>query len=80
MSCGDEGLIFANFVDFDTLWGHRNDAEGYARGLEELDSKLEPILEKLAPSDLHNYRGSRLRSNNREYRSFPGVCAFVGDQ
>ncbi|NLY51429.1 MAG: phosphopentomutase [Firmicutes bacterium] len=48
----DEGLIFANFVDFDTLWGHRNDAEGYARGLEELDSKLEPILEKLAPSDL----------------------------
>ena len=48
----DEGLIFANFVDFDTLWGHRNDAEGYARGLEQLDLKLEPILKKLTPNDL----------------------------
>ncbi|NLA58932.1 MAG: phosphopentomutase [Firmicutes bacterium] len=48
----DAGLIFANFVDFDTLWGHRNDVQGYARGLEVLDSKLGPILEKLAPSDV----------------------------
>ena len=47
-----EGLIFANFVDFDTLWGHRNDVQGYARGLESLDSKLQAILDKLTPSDL----------------------------
>ena len=51
MSCR-RGLIFANFVDFDTLWGHRNDVQGYAKGLEELDAKLGPILEKLAPGDV----------------------------
>lgn len=47
-----DGLIFVNLVDFDMLFGHRNDVEGYARALEEFDAQLEGFLEKLAPSDL----------------------------
>jgi phosphopentomutase len=47
-----EGLIFTNLVDFDMLYGHRNDAPGYARALEELDAALPAILDRLGPSDL----------------------------
>ena len=36
----DAGLIFVNLVDFDQLYGHRNDVEGYARALEEFDAWL----------------------------------------
>jgi len=46
------GLIFANLVDFDMLWGHRRDPLGYARGLEEFDAWLATFLPKLAPDDL----------------------------
>lgn len=48
----EPGLIFANFVDFDMLWGHRNDSQGYASGLEALDSQLPMIIQKMAPKDL----------------------------
>lgn len=46
------GLIFANLVDFDMLYGHRKDVEGFARSLEEFDSMLGPFLDLLRPSDL----------------------------
>lgn len=46
------GLIFANCVDFDTLWGHRNDVQGYAQGLEEFDQNLPRIMEQLAEDDI----------------------------
>lgn len=46
------GLIFANLVDFDMLYGHRKDVEGFARSLEEFDRLLEPMLESLRTSDL----------------------------
>ena len=46
------GLIFANLVDFDTVYGHRNDPEGYARNLERFDARLEQLLPKLGPADL----------------------------
>ena len=46
------GLIFANFVDFDTLYGHRNDVAGYAENLERFDVRLRELLPRLAPSDL----------------------------
>jgi phosphopentomutase len=46
------GLIFANLVDFDMLYGHRKDVEGFARSLEEFDALLEPFLKSLRPSDL----------------------------
>jgi phosphopentomutase len=46
------GLIFANLVDFDMLYGHRKDVEGFARSLEEFDTLLGPLLDALAPGDL----------------------------
>jgi phosphopentomutase len=47
-----KGLIFANLVDFDMLYGHRKDVEGFARSLEEFDALLGPFLAALRPSDL----------------------------
>jgi phosphopentomutase len=46
------GLIFCNLVDFDMLYGHRKDVEGFAKSLEEFDSLLNAFLEPLAESDL----------------------------
>jgi phosphopentomutase len=46
------GLIFANLVDFDMLYGHRKDVAGFARSLEEFDALLGPFLESLRASDL----------------------------
>jgi phosphopentomutase len=48
----ENGLIFANLVDFDMLYGHRKDVEGFARSLEEFDLLLGPFLARLLPSDL----------------------------
>jgi len=45
-------LTFANFVDFDMLYGHRRDIAGYASALEILDRQLEVLAEKLRPEDL----------------------------
>jgi phosphopentomutase len=47
-----KGLIFANLVDFDMLYGHRKDVEGFARSLEEFDALLGPFLAALRSSDL----------------------------
>ena len=52
MAQTDRGLIFANLVDFDTQFGHRNDIEGYARNLEAFDGRLATLLPKLRPDDL----------------------------
>jgi phosphopentomutase len=46
------GLIFVNLVDFDMLYGHRKDVEGFARSLEEFDTLLGPLLDELRPTDL----------------------------
>lgn len=46
------GLIFANLVDFDMLYGHRKDVEGFARSLEEFDAMLAPLLADLRAGDL----------------------------
>lgn len=46
------GLIFCNLVDFDMLYGHRKDVEGFAQSLEEFDRLLAPFLALLRPSDL----------------------------
>ena len=48
----DHSLTFANFVEFDSLYGHRRDVSGYARALEWFDAELGHILPKLRPSDL----------------------------
>lgn len=46
------GLSFLNLVDFDAKYGHRRDPEGYGRALEEFDSRLPEVLDKLNENDL----------------------------
>ncbi|WNS82034.1 phosphopentomutase [Domibacillus sp. DTU_2020_1001157_1_SI_ALB_TIR_016] len=46
------GLSFLNLVDFDALFGHRRDPEGYGKALEEFDARLPELLEKLTEQDL----------------------------
>lgn len=48
----DGSLTFANFVEFDSLYGHRRDVSGYARHLEWFDTAIGPILARLRPDDL----------------------------
>lgn len=47
-----EGLCFVNLVDFDMVYGHRNDAPGYARALMEFDQALPRIMEQMGEDDL----------------------------
>jgi phosphopentomutase len=47
-----QGLIFVNLVDFDMLYGHRNDVDGYARALEEVDAWLPSLEAKMDDGDL----------------------------
>jgi phosphopentomutase len=47
-----EGLIFTNLVDFDMLYGHRRDVEGYALCLEEFDQSIPDILSQLNEDDV----------------------------
>ena len=46
------GLCFTNLVDFDALWGHRRDPEGYAREIEKFDQGLGRLLPEMKPKDL----------------------------
>jgi len=43
------GLLFTNLVDFDTLYGHRNDPQGFAQALEEFDAALPELMAAVAP-------------------------------
>jgi phosphopentomutase len=52
MSDTASGLIFANLVDFDTQYGHRNDVSGYAQNLERFDVRLGELLPQIRPRDL----------------------------
>jgi len=48
----DGSLTFANFVEFDSLYGHRRDPGGYAAHLEWFDAAIAPVLDNLRPDDL----------------------------
>ena len=48
----ERGLIFINLVDFDAVYGHRNDVSGYAANLERFDARLPGIVSRLRPDDL----------------------------
>lgn len=48
----DFSLVFTNFVDFDMVWGHRRDIEGYAKGLEYFDSRLPELAAQLQENDI----------------------------
>ena len=52
MASTARGVIFANLVDFDTLYGHRNDVIGYAGNLERFDARLKDLLPRLREDDL----------------------------
>jgi phosphopentomutase len=52
MATTTRGLIFANLVDFDTQYGHRNDVAGYAANLERADARLGELMTQLQPRDL----------------------------
>ena len=67
------GLCFTNLVDFDMLYGHRNDAEGYAKALSYFDSKLPEILKLMRDDDILMITGSRLRPCYAVHGSFKGV-------
>ena len=49
-----EGLVFANLVDFDVLYGHRNNPQGYAGALESFDQRLSKINQSLSRKDVLN--------------------------
>jgi phosphopentomutase len=51
MATTTRGLIFANLVDFDTQYGHRNDVAGYAANLERADVRLGELMTQLQPRD-----------------------------
>lgn len=52
MAEDNRGLVFANLVEFDSTWGHRRDAVGYGRGLEEFDARLPEIIASLKNDDI----------------------------
>ncbi|MPW25194.1 phosphopentomutase [Alkalibaculum sp. M08DMB] len=52
MSSDKKGLIFANLVDFDMHYGHRNDVAGYAKALVEFDNRLPEIMEEMSDEDI----------------------------
>lgn len=52
LNAGSRGLVFSNLVDFDMLYGHRRDTEGYAAALEHFDRRLPEIFEALNDDDL----------------------------
>lgn len=52
MKSDSEGLIFTNLVDFDMLYGHRNDVEGYAKALIEFDNRLQDIINAMKEEDI----------------------------
>ena len=69
-----EGFFFVNLVDFDMLYGHRNDALGYGKALESFDNALGEMLPRLKESDLMmvvadhgNDPTSASTDHNREY-------------
>jgi phosphopentomutase len=49
---GDDSIVFTNFVDFDMLYGHRRDVDGYATALEYLDGRLPEIIDLMGEGDL----------------------------
>ncbi|MHB1391774.1 MAG: phosphopentomutase [Clostridia bacterium] len=52
MAADKKGLIFTNLVDFDMLYGHRNDIEGYAEALKEFDRRLPEVINAMKDSDV----------------------------
>jgi len=52
MKENNKGIIYTNLVEFDSKWGHRNDVEGYAKGLMDFDKRLPEIIDNMKPTDI----------------------------
>ena len=73
------GLCFVNLVDFDALWGHRRDPQGYARELEAFDRNLAPLMAALGEGDLLLLTADpRQRPHLYRHRPHPGESPPVG--
>ena len=69
-------LVFANFVDFDTLYGHRRDVPGYAAALEAFDARLPELRARAAPGRPRaDHRRPWLRSDLARHRPHPRARA-----
>ncbi len=76
MESTPRGLIFANLVDFDTVYGHRNDPAGYAANLERFDARLDGVASANWPERSSGDHGrSRQRSNDAEHGPLTRACA-----
>jgi phosphopentomutase len=79
----DGALTFANFVEFDSLYGHPRDVAGYARALEWFDARLGRVLARLRPGDLmiltaDHGNDPTWRGTDHTRERVPVMCAGVG--
>ena len=80
----EEGsLTFANFVEFDSNFGHRRDVAGYARQLEWFDARVGPFLARLRPGDLAIFTADHgndptWRGTEHTRERVPVLCAGAG--
>lgn len=80
----EEGsLTFANFVEFDTLYGHPRDVAGYARALEWFDSRAGALLARLRPGDLAIFTADHgndptWKGTEHTRERVPVICAGLG--
>jgi phosphopentomutase len=76
-------LTFANFVEFDSLYGHRRDVAGYARALEWFDARAGVFLARMQPGDLAIFTADHgndptWRGSDHTRERVPVICAGVG--
>ncbi len=76
-------LTFANFVEFDSLYGHRRDVSGYARALEWFDTRVGPFLARLKPGDMALFTADHgndptWRGTDHTRERVPVLCAGAG--
>jgi phosphopentomutase len=79
-------IIFANLIDFDQEFGHRRDAAGFGKALEETDAALPELLELLSPADFFSIAADhgcdptfgRGTDHTREYAPLLAVCGEAG--
>lgn len=79
----DGSLTFANFVEFDTLYGHPRDVAGYARALEWFDARVGAFLARLRPGDLAIFTADHgndptWAGTEHTRERVPVVCAGIG--
>ncbi len=79
----DGSLTFANFVEFDSLYGHRRDVAGYAAALERFDTGIAPLIARLRPGDLmvltaDHGNDPTWHGTDHTRERVPVLCAGVG--